>query len=244
MSVRVMASVWEADLPPMEKLVLLALADCANDEGHCWPAASTLARKSGQGERTVRRAVQSLIAKGHLSQRQRSGTSAVYKVHPCHTGTPATQAPLPHRPPTPATQAPKPLRTINSSEAKASKQAEPDFLIPADIPAEPFKGFVEMRKGLKKPMNNHAKHLAVLRLRKLRDEEGWPPGEVLNHSTLNSYQGLFPPKDRKNGHAQPNPNPRSRLLDALTAADEAIARSAFDEDHAGTWLALPPAGTG
>jgi hypothetical protein len=41
----------------MEKLVLLALADCANDEGRCWPSASTLARKTGEGERTVRRAV-------------------------------------------------------------------------------------------------------------------------------------------------------------------------------------------
>ena len=87
-----MTMVWEAQLPPMEKLVLLALADCANDEGHCWPSANTLARKSGQGERTVRRSIQSLIGKGHLTQEQRKGTSPNYLVHPCQSGTPARQA--------------------------------------------------------------------------------------------------------------------------------------------------------
>jgi hypothetical protein len=78
--------------------------------------------------------------------------------------------------------------------------ASAKFALPGDIPAEPFAAFVAMRKGIRKPMSEHAKHLAVLRLRKLRDEEGWPPGDVLNHCTLNSYQGLFPPsKDQKNG---------------------------------------------
>ena len=82
-----MSAVWDANIPPSEKLVLLALADCANDEGHCWPSAATLARKSGQGERTVRRAIQSLVAKGHLTQNPRNGTSPTYLVHPCQSGT-------------------------------------------------------------------------------------------------------------------------------------------------------------
>ncbi len=43
---------------------------------------------------------------------------------------------------------------------------------------------------------------------------------------------------------QSNSQPRSRLLDALNAAEADIARSASNEDHAGAWLALPPAGTG
>jgi hypothetical protein len=33
MSVRLMAAVWRLDLPATDKLVLLALADAANDEG-------------------------------------------------------------------------------------------------------------------------------------------------------------------------------------------------------------------
>lgn len=236
-----MSAVWDTDLPPSEKLVLLALADAANDEGHCWPSATTIARKSGQGERTVRRAIQSLIDKKHLSQRQRSGTSPVYTLHPCQTGTPAKAAPLPDWPDTPATVAPKPLRTIK--EAKASNK--PQFVLPSDIPAEPFDGFVAMRKSIRKPMNDHAKHLAVLRLRKLRDEDGWPPGDVLNHSTLNSYQGLFPPKDQSNGRQQQSNSRQSNpTLDILRAANAEIARSEAGQDYCGTRLALPSANAG
>jgi hypothetical protein len=135
-SVRVMAAVWELDLPPMEKLVLLALADWSNDEGKCWPSATRLAAKTGEGERTVRRVIQSLIGKGFLYQELRSGTSPIYTVDPCQSGTPARAAPLPHRPQTPARAAPKPLGTIIRSEAKASSLWHP---LPVDwVPTRPL----------------------------------------------------------------------------------------------------------
>lgn len=79
-----MAIVWELDLPPGEKLVLLALADQANDAGtQCWPSVETIARRSGQGVRTVRRALASLETQGHLTRDHRTGTSTQYRVHPC-----------------------------------------------------------------------------------------------------------------------------------------------------------------
>lgn len=123
MSIRIMSAAWLADLPATEKLVLLALADNANDEGHCWPAVSTIMRKCGHGERTVRRSIKALIDKGHLKQNHRSGTSAVYTVNPCQSGTPATVAPLPDRQDTPATVAPKPSRTVNQKKDKPSSEA-------------------------------------------------------------------------------------------------------------------------
>jgi hypothetical protein len=68
MSVRMMTLVWELDLPPGEKLVLLALADQGNDAGlQCWPSLASISKKSGQNERTVRRALRSLEQKGHLT---------------------------------------------------------------------------------------------------------------------------------------------------------------------------------
>lgn len=48
---------WAFDverLSPMEKLVLLALADNADRAGVCWPSQAELARKTGLGERTIR----------------------------------------------------------------------------------------------------------------------------------------------------------------------------------------------
>jgi hypothetical protein len=71
------------------------------------------------------------------------------------------------------------------------------FVLPDKIPEAEWAAYVEMRQRIRKPMTDHAKGLAVAELFKLA-EAGWPPGDVLNHSTMNSYQGLFPPKDRKN----------------------------------------------
>lgn len=82
MSVRVMSQVWSLDLPDSEKLVLLALADCANDEGSCWPSMKTLADKCSKSDRTVQTAIKSLVSKGHLSRSETPGKGCHYYVHP------------------------------------------------------------------------------------------------------------------------------------------------------------------
>ena len=38
MSIALMTKVWRMDLPTTDKMVLLALADAANDDGMCWTA--------------------------------------------------------------------------------------------------------------------------------------------------------------------------------------------------------------
>ena len=46
MSIRIMAAAWQTETAThTEKLVLLALADNANDSGECWPSISTIAKK-------------------------------------------------------------------------------------------------------------------------------------------------------------------------------------------------------
>lgn len=182
MSVRIMTAVWAADLPATEKLVLLALADQANDDGHCWPSAMTIAKKCGQGERTVRRAIQSLIAKKHLSQKMRSGTSAVYTVHPCQSGTPASPAPLPDTPDTPAAAAPKPSGTTIDEEWEVRAR---------EIRTSPeWKAFAAMRRQIRKPLNPTAENRIFIKLRALA-EAGYPPGAVLEQSTANCWRGVF-----------------------------------------------------
>ena len=118
MSVRMMSLVWELDLPDSEKLVLLALADCANDEGGCWPSVETISRKCSKSERTVQNCIRTLCVKGHLTRRERHATSCYYTVHPIVRLTdPAETAPrkdctYPPQPlhPTPAAAAPKPSK--------------------------------------------------------------------------------------------------------------------------------------
>jgi hypothetical protein len=72
MSLRIMTRVWDVQLPHADKLLLLALADNANDEGLCWPSVATLARKAGMDERTVQRAIGRLVAAGHVTVRTQS----------------------------------------------------------------------------------------------------------------------------------------------------------------------------
>jgi hypothetical protein len=46
---------WSIALPPTSKLVLMALADIADDLGGCWPSHPTLAAKCSLTDRTLRR---------------------------------------------------------------------------------------------------------------------------------------------------------------------------------------------
>ena len=51
---------WQGPLPPGLKIVLLALADIADDEGVCWPGHRLLATKCSVTIRTVQRTIASL----------------------------------------------------------------------------------------------------------------------------------------------------------------------------------------
>ena len=73
MSVRVMTLVWAIDLPASQKIVLLALADCANDEGLAWPGMASLSRKCSKSERTVQTMLAELEVAGHITREQVPG---------------------------------------------------------------------------------------------------------------------------------------------------------------------------
>lgn len=63
MSLRAMIWAFDQDLPPPEKLVLLALADNAHERtGQCWPGHQLLARKTGYSVRQCKRIIQQLAA--------------------------------------------------------------------------------------------------------------------------------------------------------------------------------------
>lgn len=86
MSVR--ASTWAWSLEEVmgsEAMVLLALADQANDEGLCWPSQEKLAPKARQSVSTLRRSLRSLEKMGLLTTITRSSTrgrrSNLYLLH-------------------------------------------------------------------------------------------------------------------------------------------------------------------
>ena len=80
MSIDLMTRVWwRQDLDPSEKLVMLALADRADDEdGVCWYAVDTLARKTSLQRRSVQRIIARLVDHGLLRKRHRHDRSNYY----------------------------------------------------------------------------------------------------------------------------------------------------------------------
>lgn len=157
MSVRIMTAAWAVDLPAGEKLVLLALADCANDEGICWPGIRSLCAKTGKSERSLQSAIQSLCSSGQLTRDEIKGKGCNYLVHPRKICAPASAAP-----PQKLRQPPQKLRhTPAKSAGKSSlnrKEPSPSKMraIPEDWWPTEFGEGTESRKVV----------------------DGWPPGEL------------------------------------------------------------------
>lgn len=94
MSIALMTEVWRMDLPTTDKMVLLALADAANDDGVCWTAVKArspgrldLITKCSLSERAIQGAIKRLCEAGLLSRDERPGRGVIYHV------TPAADAP-------------------------------------------------------------------------------------------------------------------------------------------------------
>ena len=66
MSIKAMNWAWEQRLPPNSKLILMALADAADEVGQCWPRVRLIAEKCCTSERTVQRVLKELETAGFL----------------------------------------------------------------------------------------------------------------------------------------------------------------------------------
>lgn len=88
MSVKVMSKVWGASIGSKSaKLVLLAIADHADDNGKAWPSIAGLAAKCEMSKRTVIRTIQTLVSDGFLTAKKSHGRTTQYTVKlvtPCH----------------------------------------------------------------------------------------------------------------------------------------------------------------
>ena len=82
MSIKLMSLAWEMDIPSTEKMVLLCLCDYADENGRsCYPAISTLAKRTSKNARTVQRALRWLENSGICNSRGRAGTSTDYTIN-------------------------------------------------------------------------------------------------------------------------------------------------------------------
>ncbi|WP_185802962.1 helix-turn-helix domain-containing protein [Pontivivens nitratireducens] len=126
MSIKIMSRIWESGgLKPTEKLILLSLADHANDDGVCYPSLARLVAKTGLSERGAQSTIKNLEERGWLQIERNAGPRGCnvftvltpeldaeppQEVRPRRRCTPAGGAPNPRRrcTPTPAGGAPEP----------------------------------------------------------------------------------------------------------------------------------------
>lgn len=81
MSVKRMSSVWDSSIHKGSSLLLLlAIADNANDYGHAWPGIEVLSKKTRLSERQVMRIIQVLEDSGELFVFRREGCCNHYLV--------------------------------------------------------------------------------------------------------------------------------------------------------------------
>lgn len=207
MSVRIMAALWDMPgLSPVEKLVMLALADWANDDGECWPSIKQIADKTGCGERTVQRAFRAAEDMGILKRHEVAGKGNRYTINPRHADTPVTETPPPHRRVTPATLAPNTSEHINTfpngkdkTRAKPEKPKAEKVERPDDVGADLWADFLRHRKTKR----------AIITARVLKDfreqahEVGWTLERAMQESITRGWQSFKAEwvKDKSNGTA-------------------------------------------
>lgn len=128
MSIGIQRAFYAVNLPPTAKFVAITLAWHHNAEtNRCDPSAALLAQETGLCERSVRAALKVIADAGHMTVRQRSGTTPNYLLHPvdpCSKCTPAGDAPLQQMHPTPASAAPPPLQEMHPTPAGDAPKQE------------------------------------------------------------------------------------------------------------------------
>jgi len=188
-----------------ECLVLIALANHADDEGYCYPSIARIASQARMTDRGVQKVIKRLCERGDLIIQNgggRGGTNR-YKI----TDKPRTPfTPELSSPPNPSALNPEPrdinpeperinpeprspetLRNVKETSKKQKPVRKPVDILADVIPEETAQAFIEMRKSVRAPVTVHSANLLA---KKLRTAEC--PVACANLSIENGWRGVFP----------------------------------------------------
>lgn len=121
MSIRALNDVWESDLfDGSTLLVLLALADYANEDGWSWPSVGRIAQRARISTRAVRYATKALAVAGAIEIEMATGAHGTnrYRILPLQNLHPAKSAPLKH-----ASADPPSLSDFSEGDGSGAKSA-------------------------------------------------------------------------------------------------------------------------
>ena len=213
MSIRLINKVFESGtFGPTERLIMLALADHADEKGRCYPSIRRLCERTGLSERSIQSNIKKLCRQGSLRATIGGGRGNVnlYAVFP----NPAANAPPHDAHPAadahqtsqemranPAADAPEPiLTTIEPSDVIAV--ATPADILAKVASSNAARSFIAYRAQVKKPLTvTGARRLAASLAR--ISNEGGDPDDALGMAEERGWQSIEPHwyfKEHKNGH--------------------------------------------
>ena len=215
MSIAIMTQCWPIQIRQTLKLLLLALADNADDDGVCWPSIDTIAAKCSTDRRTIFRQLLELESSGHITRETRRGHSNVYHIHPLQVteDTPVSVLPpvaISHPPVTVTTHPPvvteSPTRGATVTQNHQEPSVEPPNNpkgrkshdvekpeLPEWLPLLQWHGWIEARTKSRHPPTNLALRMAVAKLERYR-EAGHNVAQILAQSAMNNWSDLYEPK--------------------------------------------------
>lgn len=214
-----MGAIFELDIPASEKLVLLAIADHARDDGTgCYASVDSLARKTSQSRRGVQKILRRvkqrilLVVTGHpkrgrateyriaLENSERHSLFAAVKGRTSFAVLVPEGANLSAQKGEPGS--PQPLRTVSQPlESEGANVVRP-FLESNGI-LGPWRGYVDVCRAVNRPLTPYAIDLAIRDLVALK-AQGNDPAEVLEQSIRTRSVKLWPVA--KNGGANATDN--------------------------------------
>ena len=213
---------WEvpADLSPRARLVLLAMADYANEENQCWPAYDKLQQKCGFARATVAKALTELIECGLIERVRRraddvqisnlytlkmskkpreelsSHPSSTLSSHPSSTlsshGYTVTQRQNPNTKPK--------SKEGETAEETSEETSEAEVEFPAELNTPEFQTQWKAYEAYRR--ENRFRPLKPSSVKaKLKEMSDWGHAQALqaiNDTIANGWQGIFPPKTPPN----------------------------------------------
>lgn len=237
MSVRTMARVWEVSKHAgSELLMLLAIADFADDDGRAYPAVQTLASKCRILPRGAQKLIAALRQSGELQVCQNEGPKGtnLYRITLLSAGVQRDRGvqqdrvsvgtrgdvqqdakPLSARTYEPSMNHQEPSKVARKRAAAFDADA---VELPDWLPRPIWADWVADRRERRKPISSRAAAGQLKRLAELRNE-GHEPEAVIGNSIANGYQGLFaPPAEHRPHRGAASASPVLAADDVFTGA--------------------------
>jgi len=206
------------------KLVLMMLADIADDRGQCFPSYQHLADVCEMSKRSVIRYVGELERQGFVIIEHRKGVklnkSNIYTLDFSSD----TVSPITYHSSEPIKE---PIKKVNKKNSLCLDD------LPQHINFQLMADYIDMRNSIKSPMTQRALTILINEVSRL-ETLGHDPTALLEAAILNNWKSVYPPRgtlNHANANNQPVNNSAPARVRAVNAARQAQRERAERETN-------------